>query len=319
MKPIRTVLLPALFLATAACHRGGGGPDASGTVEVTEVRLAPEVAGRIVELPLTEGQVLKAGDLVARLDPAGFLLRRDEARASRALAQAQLDLLRAGSRAEDIRRAEAQVREAQAAAWQAEQTRTRIQSVFAQGSATAQQADEARAAADRAAAAAKAAEEQLARLRQGSRAEEIQAAEAALAQADARLAQAEKALADTAVTAPRGGTVLVRSAEAGEVVAAGTTLAVLGDLQDAWLTIYVPEPRLHAVKLGAPARIRVDGDAGWRTGTVSFVSAEAEFTPRNVQTAEERAKLVYRAKVTLPNPEGALKPGQPADVWLDAP
>lgn len=294
-------------------------PDASGTVEVTEVRVAAEVAGRILALPACEGQAVQKGDLLARLDPATHEARLAEARAARDLAQAQLDLLKAGSRTEDIRRAEAQWREAKAAAWVAEQTLTRIRKLFEQGSVSEQQADEAKASAERTAAAAASAGEQYEKLVKGSRAEEIRAAEAGLAQASARVALAEKSLRDTEVRSPIGGTVLLRVAETGELAAPGSPLATVADLQDAWLTLYIPEPRLASVKLGSKVRVRVDGRTDSYTGTVSFISPQAEFTPRNVQTSEERAKLVYRVKVTLPESEGVFKPGLPADAWWGIP
>lgn len=310
----------ALLLACAAgCLRQAPPTDGSGTIECTQVDVAALVGGRIERLLPREGARIRAGELVAQLDARDGVLRRDEAAAAVAQAQAQLALLQAGTRSEDVQRAREQVREAQAFARLAEADRKRIQEVFAQQSATARQMDEAQAAADRAAAALAAAEQNLARLASGSRKEELQVAQAAVELAQARLAVTAKAVADCTVTSPLDGIVTTRLREDGEVVAPGAPLLTVSRLDEVWLSVYVPEPRLAQVKLGQAARVRLDGVAQAFTGTVTFVAAEAEFTPRNVQTPDERAKLVYRVKITLPNPQGLFKPGMPAESDLSLP
>jgi HlyD family secretion protein len=132
-----------------------------------------------------------------------------------------------------------------------------------------------------------------------------------------RLAIAEKAVADCAVKAPMSGVVTIRNREEGEFVGIGTPLITLSRLDEVWLSVYIPADRLGQVKFGQTARVKIDGDKTMYNGTVTFVSPEAEFTPRNVQTPDERAKLVYRVKITLPNPEGIFKPGMPADGFLE--
>ena len=97
---------------------------------------------------------------------------------------------------------------------------------------------------------------------------------------------------------------------------AGTTLLTLSRLDEVWLSVYVPEPKLGQIKIGQTARVRLDGSTNEYAGKVTFISPEAEFTPRNVQTPDERAKLVYRVKITLPNPDGVFKSGLPADGFL---
>jgi len=300
----------------AGCQLRAPTPDGSGTIECTQVQVAPLVGGRIAALPAREGMALKKGDLIAKLDEADAALRRDESRAALAQAAAQLELLRAGSRAEDIARGREQARETRAASEAAEATLQRVRQVVAQGSGTPQQLDDARAAAERTAATLAAAEQNLARLEHGARVEELHVAEAAVALAQARLAQAEKAVADCTVAAPMDGVVTTRIREDGEIVGPGTALVTLSRLDEVWLSVYVPEPALSRVKVGQAARVTVNGTDRRFDGRVTFVSPEAEFTPRNVQTPDERAKLVYRIKVTLPNPEGVFKPGMPADAWL---
>ncbi len=310
----RTLTLAAAL--AAGCARGPV-PAGSGTIECTQIRLGPEVGGRLAELLIEEGQSLKASQVVARIDPVPYTLKRDESAAALAQAQAQLDLMLAGSRDEDIQRGREQLREARASATAATADVARVEEVFAAGSATARQRDEARASAERTSALAAAAEQQLARLLSGNRKEEIRAAQAAVDLARARLAQAEKAVNDCTVRAPIAGTITVKSAEQGEVVAAGTALATLSRLDEVWLSVYIPETQLNRVRLGQAAWVCADGSPQRYTGTVSFVSTEAEFTPRNAQTRDERAKLVYRVKITLPNPNGVFKPGMPADGYME--
>lgn len=306
-------LVPALL---AGCSKGPR-PDGSGTIECTQIRVAPEVGGRIGTVKFREGDAVTAGQVLAEMDPTSYLLKRDEAQAALAQAQAQLDLMLAGSREEDVQRGREQVREARARAEAATADARRIEDVFAKGSATAKQRDDAKAAAEQTAALLAAAEQNLAKLAGGNRKEEIRAAQAALDLARARLAQAEKAVADCVVKAPAAGTVTTRNAEPGEIVAAGTPLATVSRLDDTWLSVYIPESRLSRVKLGGKAAVRLDGDPASYEGSITFVSSEAEFTPRNVQTPDERAKLVYRIKISLPNPKGIFKPGMPADGYLE--
>jgi HlyD family secretion protein len=118
------------------------------------------------------------------------------------------------------------------------------------------------------------------------------------------------------VYAPRGGVLTERVAEPGEVLPPGATLGVLTVLAEPWLNVWVDEPSLARVRLGDAVEVRVDGHEGSRTGTVAFVSPTAEFTPKNVQTPEERAKLVFRVKVALDNADGLFKPGMPADAYF---
>jgi HlyD family secretion protein len=311
-------LLPLVLYAglLSGCDWNGPSPDGSGTIECTQVEVAAEVGGRLLKLPTQEGAALRKGDLVARIDPEEHLLRRDEAKALLAQAYAQLELVLAGAREEDVALARAKVREASAAAEAAAADLQRIREVFRQESATRKQMDDAEAAAERTAAAVAAAEHNLARLAAGNRAEEIRVAQAQVEVAKARLATVEEAVADCTVTAPMDGVVTTRSREEGELVGPGTVLITLARLDEVWLSMFVPETRLPYVKLGRPAWVELDGMETRFEGRVSFVSPEAEFTPKNVQTPEQRARLVYRVKVTLPNPDGILKPGMPAQGYI---
>jgi HlyD family secretion protein len=162
----------------------------------------------------------------------------------------------------------------------------------------------------------RAAKEALARLQKGSRPEEIDGGRARVAAADAQIAVLEKAVHDAGVVAPVSGVITQKLVDAGEIVMRGTPLVVITDLDHAWANLFVPEPVIPRVKLGQPAAVRTDAGGQALSGTITFISPKAEFTPRNVQTAEERSKLVYRIKVSVDNRAGVLKSGMPVDAEL---
>jgi HlyD family secretion protein len=326
---VATVL--CAMVATAAC----GGADtagprrASGYVEATEVRIAPEVAGRIVDLRVGEGDRVSAGAVIARLDTADTEISVRRAQAERDQAAAQLRLLQAGSRPEDIRQARAQaasaeadVRAAQAEVQAATADLQRFEALLTANAGSRKQRDDAatrrEVAVARLSAArerAHAADEAVARLRAGSRPQEIAAARAHVAAAEAQIAALQKNLADAEVRSPVGGVVTSKIARAGELAAPGAPIVVVTDLDRAWANVYVDEPVVPMLKLGQPVTLMTD--AGHRLqGTITFISPKAEFTPRNVQTAEERSKLVYRIKVTTDNREGILKVGMPVEAEI---
>lgn len=301
----------------------------SGYVEATDVQVAPDVGGRLLELGVEEGDRVTAGQVVARLDTRDLELQLRRLRAERDQAQAQLRLIAAGARAEEVRQARAQVRgadeEVQAARAEVASATSdleRFEALLRSHAGSVKQRDDAatrrevaearlRAAEARAAAA----REVLARLEAGARREELDAARARVAAVDAQIAVVEKSLADATVTAPATGVVTTRLAEPGELVAPRTPILVITDLDHVWANVYVDEPLVPRVRVGQPAVILTD--AGQRLdGTVTYVSPRAEFTPRNVQTADERAKLVYRLKVRVDNRAGVLKPGMPVEAEL---
>jgi HlyD family secretion protein len=323
------VALPALLMACAPAPPTDR-IRVSGNVEATEVHTAAEVAGRIVELRVDEGDRIEAGGVIARLDTEDTMLQIARMRADRATAVAQLRLLEAGSRAEDIRQARAQVDAAtsDAAAVDAEVKAAqldldRFQALLTANAGSVKQRDDAQARVDTATARQRAgqdrvrsAQEALARLEAGTRPEEIQTARARVASADAQIAVLEKSVRDANVISPISGIVTQKLVDAGEIVARGTPLVVITDLDHAWANLFVPEPMIPRVAIGQAATVVTDAGGQGLEGKVTFVSPRAEFTPRNVQTAEERSKLVYRIKVTVDNSAGILKLGMPVDAEL---
>jgi HlyD family secretion protein len=298
-------------------------------VEATEVRIAAKVAGRARGVNVVEGARVAAGDVLVTLSTTDTDLATDRAMAERAQADAQLRLLRAGSRPEDISQAEAQVaaatadrRAAESELAAAKTDEARYEQLVQKRAGTVKQRDDAvarreladarvRAAADRAAAASAT----LSRLRAGARAEELDAARARVDAIDAELAVLKDRRVEATITAPSAGIVTSRLVEPGELVAVGAPLVVLMDLDRAWVNAYVEETVVPTLKIGQ--RVTIATDAGDRMpGQVAVIAPRAEFTPRNVQTATERARLVYRVKVTVENSKGTLKPGMPVDVEL---
>lgn len=320
-------LLAAAALAAACAGTGDGPPRASGYVEATEVRVAAEAGGRLLEVPVQEGDRVARGALLARVDAADAELALTRARAERDQAAAQLRLVEAGARVEDVRHARAQVQSADAdvAAAQselaaAEADLARFEALLQSNAGSRKQRDDAATRRDVAAARVNAARERaraagqtVARLQAGSRPEEVAAARARVAVADAQVATLEKHAADAVLTSPVDGVVTAKTARAGEMVARGTPIVTITDLGAAWANVYVDEPVVPTLRLGQPATLVTD--AGHRLpGTITFISPRAEFTPRNVQTAEERSKLVYRIKVSVDNRDGLLKPGMPVEA-----
>jgi HlyD family secretion protein len=304
-------------LAAGACRESDepGLIVASGHVEATEVLVSTKAAGTIERLAVDEGSVVATAQEIARIDATDTRLALATARAERAQAEAELRLRRAGSRVEDVREAEAQVVRAEADLAGAAKDLDRMEGLLAAGSGTTKSRDDARTRRDVAAAGLDAARERLQRLQAGFRQEEKDAAAARLQATDARIAQLDQQLKDAVIASPVAGVVTQKLAEQGELAARGAGLVVVTDLASAWLNVYVAEPDLARIRLGQEAEVVTD-DAQTRRGRVSFVSSRAEFTPKNVQTRDERVKLVYKVKIALDNADGLFKPGMPAEARL---
>jgi HlyD family secretion protein len=303
---------------------------ASGYVEATDVQLAAEVGGRVMEVRVAEGDRVETGRVIAKLDTRDTELAIRRADAERRQVDAQLRLLRAGARVEDIRQAETQVAAADAelaAAREdleaAEHDLERYERLLRNNAGSEKQRDDAATRRDVTRERVRAAEqhlqgarEALARLRAGARREEIAAAEARVAAVDAQLATLDKQLADATVTSPLAGIVTEKIVDAGEIVAPRAPIVVIADLDHAWAEVFVDEPLVPRIRLGQDATLFTDAGGPGVQGKVSFISPKAEFTPRNVQTADERAKLVYRLKVAIDNKNGVFKQGMPVEAEI---
>ncbi len=317
--PLLVVLALVLVLLPVLRRAGQRGRlEASGTVEATEAQLGFMVPGRIDSIHVREGDRAAAGRALASLDRVEATARRAQAAAQLDAARAQLEEMVRGSRQEEV----AQARAARDAARQrladAQLDFERTQALIQNHVVSQQTFDKAKTAFDVARAQAEQAEEQYRLVVAGPRRERIEAARAQAAQAEAALRAADAALANMVIRAPFAGVVTVRHREPGEIVGAGTAVVSLMDRDDRWVRIYVSEARIGAVHTGQTATIATDTFRGKTyPGEVVYISSEAEFTPKNVQTEEERVKLVYAVKVRITGDAAyELKPGMPADVRL---
>lgn len=389
-KLIPPLIVLALVIAAVAATRLLRRPPAdriviSGNIELTEVNIAFKLPGRLAERKVREGDAVRKGQVVARLDQEQLLAQRArleaalqaaesrlvqlrteierqrrtveaqvaQSRAALEQAEARLRMLLAGSRPQEIEQARAALARAEAEYQKAARDWERAQALYAREDISRADHDQFLARFETAQAARRQAEQQLALVLEGPRREDIDMARSQVAQARAALELAEAArldlklreqqipmreaevaqaraelalnrsqLEDTVAISPIDGVVLAESAEVGEILAAGTTVLTIGNLDRPWLRGYIREQDLGRVKLGAPVRVTTDSYPGkvYR-GRVSFIASKAEFTPKQIQTPEERVKLVYRVKIDLENPRRELKANMPADaeILLDDP
>jgi HlyD family secretion protein len=310
---------PVLMTLLAACNRSGSGPiRATGTVEVRQLEVTPQVPARIVRVLKDEGDPVRAGDTLVlltqsttRADIAG-----QEARVR--AAEASLQEAIAGPRASELQRAEAELRVTEADLGRTARDLERIRPLAENAVVSRQDLDNARAAADAATARRDAARQALQLLREGTRPERVQAARAELASARAALAASQAVAQDLVLTAPVGGVVISRNAEPGEMLAAGQSAMTLGESAEPYVRVYVPTGQLPRVHQGQRAVARLDGFPRHPIpGRVVAINPQAEFTPRVALTEDERADLLFGVKVALSDTTGLLRPGLPATVTLD--
>ena len=288
-----------------------------GNVDVHQVELAFRVTGRIAKLDVDEGAHVEAGAELAQLDRVPFEQDAAAATAEVAMAQAQFEKATRGFRSEEIAQAAATVRQREADLANARVTLERLEGLFPQGAITRQQKDDAEARVRESEAQLAGAREQLALVTRGSRVEDIQMQEANLASAKAHLDKARTALGDATLLAPSPGTVAVRAREVGAIVQAGQTIYTVALTDPAWIRAYVPQPRLGRIKPGMPVKIEIDSMPGKQyTGTVGFISPEAEFTPKSVQTEQVRDDLVYRLRIVAKDADNVFRQGMPVTVRI---
>ena len=292
----------------------------SGNLEAHESLVSFKVTGRIINLPVDEGMTVKAGDLLARLDNDDYRQQVAVDEATSRVRDRQLALGLAGSRTQDIEAAQQAILDAQADLEQKKKDYARYQALYEKDEIPAQTRDQAATNVTRAQATYDRAQLIYNELAEGTRKEELAVQRANIHQSDQSLHLSSIRLAYTVLRAPFDGVVLVRQAELGEVVLPGTAIVTLADLNHLWVRVYVPETDLGKVHWGQVVDVRTDTypDKIYR-GRISFISAEAEFTPKSVQTEKERVTLVYRVKVDVENPNRELKPGMPADAYIKLP
>lgn len=381
---IPVVLILAAAAAVYAYRARGREPSnrimVSGNIELTEVNIAFKTSGRLVERAVDEGDPVKKGEVIARLDREQLSAQRvresagvesseaqlaqartalewqratvaadiDQRKADLAAGEARLSELKNGARPQERQDAHAAVAAAQAEAERARKDWERAQTLHKNDDISTAQFDQYRTRWESAEAALRSAREREGLVLAGPREEQVsaQAAQVERARAAVKMAQAnllelkrreqelttrraetarakasvaliETQLADTVATSPVDGVVLVKAADVGEVLAPGTTVVTVGDIEHPWLRGYVNETDLGKVKVGSKVRVTTDSYPGKvYNGRVTFISSEAEFTPKQIQTQQERVKLVYRVKIDLENPNRELKSNMPADAQI---
>jgi len=315
------VLLLAIGIILKRNHRADGGElRLTGTIETTTVAVSFKVPGRLKDRLVDEGQQVKVGQIIARLEDDELKDERTVRASDQQAAQAALADLKAGSRQEEIAASAATLARLKAESDRAAQDAIRAEALFKKEVIPRKELDAARAAKDATAAAVREGDERLRLVKAGPRQDAVKQAQARLEGAIAARSLADTRLSQAVLTAPISGTVMAKHAEPGELLAAGSPVITVAKLDEVWVRAYLPETQLGKIKLGQVATVTSDTWKGRKyQGTVSFIASEAEFTPRNVQTEAERVKLVYRIKITIANPKQELKPGMPVDAVIATP
>jgi HlyD family secretion protein len=321
MKRILLIVIIAVIIAgllyyffTQDKKEGNDFIKVSGNIETTEVNVGFKVPGRIVRLSVQEGDWVEHGKVLAKLDDEDLRNRFELAKAILNSAQAKLSKLLAGSRPEELREAEAVLFQAKSDLENKQAHYERMKPLFERGVIPKENLDNAEAGYKIAKASFQKATENYLLVKEGPRKEDIEDARAQVEQARASLKLAETQLSYTVLHSPLSGVVLVKASEMGEVVNPGTSVLTLADLGNVWLKAYLPETDLTKVKWGQEVVVTTDlRPKKEYKGKISFISSQAEFTPKSIQTEKERVTLVYRIKVDIPNPDRELKPGMPAD------
>lgn len=295
MKRLNMYVL-GLVVLLAACNKGGGEPDAYGNFQATEIMVSAETSGRIVEMPIEEGQKIEKDAIAVIVDSVQYYLKWQELEAKKKAVQAKVPNIQA----------QVAVNEKQREVLKKELNR--FSQMLKDGAATPKQIDDLSGQIDVLDRQILAVKSQLAG---------IQAEAAAI---EAGIAQAKDRLGRTKHVAPVTGVVLQKYAEPGEVTAAGKALFKMADLTQMDLKAYISGRQLSQVKLGQKVTVRIDGAEGKLLpyqGTVSWIASEAEFTPKNIQTREERLSQVYAIKVSVDN-DGAIKINMPGEVVFNS-
>lgn len=296
---------------------GGPGNLLYGNIEIREVDLAFNAEGRVDQMLRQEGDHVKAGELLATLDAATYTDTLALAQAKRDAAKAQLDLLLAGSRQEDIDQARAALAAAQASLANAKASYQRQASLISRGATPQQTLDDARMALDSATAKVQGDEANLTELINGPRQQDIDAARAEYQATEAQVALTRTELNHTKLYAPVDGIIMTRVIEPGTVVLPTSIIYAMANTSEVWVRAFAPEPMLGRVAPGTKVTITTDlkGGKSYR-GVVGYVSPVAEFTPKTVETPDLRTQLVYRLRIRVTDADEALRQGMPVTVTL---
>ncbi|HSZ90336.1 MAG TPA: HlyD family efflux transporter periplasmic adaptor subunit [Acetobacteraceae bacterium] len=289
-----------------------------GNVEIRQVDLSFNAEGTVLAMPKNEGDRVRQGEMIAELDPATYQSAADLAAARRDAAKAQLDVLVAGTRPEDVDQARANLAAAQASLANGEATFERQKSLTASNASTKQLLDDARMALDAGRAKLDQTQAALTEAVNGPRAEDIAAARAQLRAAEATVDLSSTQLARTKLIAPANGTIMTRVIEPGTVVLPASNVYSMALDNEVWVRAFAPEPMLTRVAPGTEVTLTTDGTNKSYRGNIGYISPAAEFTPKTVETPELRTQLVYRLRIRVENPDDGIRQGMPMTIALPA-
>lgn len=292
-----------------------------GVVEIQEIRLGSKIGGRVARVCVNEGDVVEPGQELVVFEVPELEAQKVQWQARLRAAEADLEKARRGPRPEEIREAESDLDAAEADLRLAREELARVERLYRSSDSARAELDTARASRNRAQGRAGMARARLELLRAGTRAEEIAAAEARVGEMRGKLAELEANLREAIVRAPERAVVDVLAVRKGDLVPANQPVVRVLRAGDLWVKVYVPETQMGKVQLNQPAEVTIDSDPGRSFhGTVAYVSPESEFTPRNVQSVDERRHQVFGVKVRVPEPSDPsrrmLKSGMAAEVML---
>jgi len=290
----------------------------SGTVESKDVRISSLAGGRITEINYDEGDEIKTGDIIAKIDCRDYELQLAQAETVIKGAKARLRLIKNGSRKEDIAAASEVIKQTEIGLEKAQKEYDRLEKLFNSGSITEKEFDDIKVLRDKSRSQLDQSRHILEKLQNGAQIEEIDSVAASVKQAEASKAILEKKISDCIILSPSDGTVLHRLAEPGEIATPGMPLLTVSDITKMKIKAFVPEKELGHIKNGAEVQLFIDTFPKTSfTGKIASISTEAEFTPKTIQTADERVKTVYEFKVIAENKDRIFKPGMPVDIVID--
>lgn len=313
-------LLAAVLLVTFA----GCGSDkdknvieGTGTIEAVNVTLSAKTTGQIKKINFNEGDQVKAGDTVFVIDTDALQIQLKQLEAGTDISKAQYSLLKTGARKEDILQAESVLKQAQVNYDLAKTDYDRMKPLYDNRTITKKQFDDSQGRLDIAASQLTAAKENYKKVQNFTRPEELKQAEGKVNQSISQADLIKKSINDSYIISPVNGVLSEKYFEVGESVTPMASLIKVSDLSTVELMIYIPETELPKIKYGDKADVTIDAfkDKTFK-GKVIYISPEAEFTPKNIQTKDERTKLVFGVKLQIPNAEFYLKPGMPADAKI---
>ncbi|MDX2130043.1 MAG: efflux RND transporter periplasmic adaptor subunit [Chloroherpetonaceae bacterium] len=291
--------------------------EATGIIESTEVRVSALVSGQVRSVLAEEGKIVSHGDTLLFIDDTDYRFQAAQAKAGFDLASAQYRLLRRGARAEDFEIAKESLQNASVTLQNATSDFQRLEPLYRTGGVSEKIYTDAKARVESASTQFSSAKANFEKVRNGARLEELEAAKARLEQAEAMWQAAEKKVSDCIVRAPLSGVITAKSIEQGEVALQSATLFRIAETKKIKLKIFVPEPDLPRIHLGDSATLKTDADDGKTyTARVSYISPKAEFTPKNVQTKEDRVRQVFEIWLEAENLSGDLKAGLTAEATL---